>query len=611
MNRSRGLRGYRSLSSFTPQKRASERLRKYKKTGRYIGTSVLAGIKHKKTPFSFRRKLSRLHTRYDIPYTHTHNNTRGIHKPTVLPIRRKRSAAFTYHSTISTHTPYNIPYTCTQRVYTHSHRKNNRKGSAKAQAYKHHIRHTPTHTRHTVSEGFAFTHPSQGTHKHTWSNKSHECMGFMGWSDRSRGPPEPRALGVVHTERPWFRRILPMQGDGKEGARVEHGRYHQWAQITEDRHKGWSNTGMIPNETPLPSPLSASRVWFSLLEKFQKQSETDRIRRKHQTMEEGDRDDDKPYTTEESGGTPSPKPTFIHARGTQLEHVAPVHFVKSSMSPAHLQRKQSWWNMVRHAHASKMLLSRRWTYFLKRRSHRRRMDVRLRPCQEDMSPSHRSPSDRYAAAPPTIWTRKPREAGVIYENGTIREKTSFVIPLKSFQVQSLQEHELRVVVRYDTVMTAGELTRHVGAHYGTNPDLYLVVNGTPLEDSDKVSNDYRQQILVKTRLRGGMRRSSRTPAVLDVTKELRILRQREPLQCMDHQQARITEGLRELRYKMWLQHHPLRQEIDRLLSATKGPISEDDLKNLHHLSTDCNTRPLLQRGLFCQDGCLYTGMGDP
>ena len=69
-----------------------------------------------------------------------------------------------------------------------------------AQTYKHHIRHTPTHTRHTVSEGFAFTHPSQGTHKHTWSNKSQECMGFMGWSDKSRGPPEPRALGVVHAE---------------------------------------------------------------------------------------------------------------------------------------------------------------------------------------------------------------------------------------------------------------------------------------------------------------------------------------------------------------------------------------------------------------------------
>ena len=240
-------RRYRSLSSFTPQRRASERLRKYKKTGRYSGTSVLAGRKHKKTPFSFRRKLSRLHTRYDIPYTHTHNNTRGIHKPTVLPIRRKRSAAFTYHSTISTHTPYNIPYTCTQRVYTHSHRKNNRKGSAKAQAYKHHIRHTPTHTRHTVSEGFAFTHPSQGTHEHTWINKSHEPMRFRG---RCNEYHTPSSTGVWHTNRPWLRRILLIQGDGKEGVRIELGRHRKWAQITEDRHKGWTNTGMIPNETP-------------------------------------------------------------------------------------------------------------------------------------------------------------------------------------------------------------------------------------------------------------------------------------------------------------------------------------------------------------------------
>ncbi len=188
MIRSRGSRGYRSLSSFTPQRRASERLKKYKKTGRYNGTSVLAGRKHKKTPFSFKRKLSRPHTRYDIPYTHTHNNTGGIHKPTVLPLRRQRSAAFTYHITISTHTPNNIPYTCTQRVYTHSRRKNKRKGSTKAQAYKHHIRHTPTLTSHTGSAGFTFTHPNQGTHKHTW-----------GWFNK---PHEPSSTGVLHTNHP-------------------------------------------------------------------------------------------------------------------------------------------------------------------------------------------------------------------------------------------------------------------------------------------------------------------------------------------------------------------------------------------------------------------------
>ena len=82
-------------------------------------------------------------------------------------------------------------------------------------------------------------------------------------------------------------------------------------------------------------------------------------------MGEGNQDDGEPCTMEESDETSTSKTTFIHARGTQLEHVAPVHFVKSSMSPAHLQRKQSWWNMVRHAHASKMLLSRRWKYFLK------------------------------------------------------------------------------------------------------------------------------------------------------------------------------------------------------------------------------------------------------
>ncbi len=191
---------------------------------------------------------------------------------------------------------------------------------------------------------------------------------------------------------------------------------------------------------------------------------------------------------------------------------------------------------------------------LNRRSHRRRMDVRLRPCREDMSPSHRSPLDRYAATPPTRWTRKPWEAGVIYENETTIEETPFIIPLKSFRVHPLQEPEIRVVVRYDTVMTAGELTRHISAHYGTNSDLYLMVNGAPLEDSDKVSSDHRQQILLKTRLCRGMRRSSRAPANIDVTKELFTIRRRQPINDMGQQeegrQARIRVELRKLRQRM-------------------------------------------------------------
>jgi hypothetical protein len=61
-----------------------------------------------------------------------------------------------------------------------------------------------------------------------------------------------------------------------------------------------------------------------------------------------------------------------------------------------------------------------------------------------------------------MWTRKPWEAGVIYENETMIEETPFIIPLASFRVHSLQEYEIRVVARYDTVMTEGELTRHIG-----------------------------------------------------------------------------------------------------------------------------------------------------
>ena len=148
---------------------------------------------------------------------------------------------------------------------------------------------------------------------------------------------------------------------------------------------------------------------------------------------------------------------------------------------------------------------------MRRRTHHRRMDVRLRPCQQDTNPSHRPPLDRYAVTPPTIWTRETdEETGAIYRNGTMTETTSFIISLDSFRVQSLQEHEIRVIARYGT--TVGELTRHISTHYGANPrDLYLTVDGTPLENWDKVNSDYGQHILLRTRLRGGVRRSSTSP----------------------------------------------------------------------------------------------------
>jgi hypothetical protein len=223
--------------------------------------------------------------------------------------------------------------------------------------------------------------------------------------------------------------------------------------------------------------------------------------------------------------------------------------------------------------------------------------------------------DRYAVTPPTIWTRETdEETGAIYRNGTMTETTSFIIPLDSFRIQSLQEHEIRVITRYGT--TAGELTRHISAHYGANPrDLYLTVDGTPLENWDKVNSDYGQHILLRTRLRGGVRRSSRALAKLDVTKEMCTIRKGDSSdhsmgQQDEDRQVQVRAGLSRLRNRMWSQHHPLLTEMDRLLSEKKGTISQDDLKNLHHLSTDCSTRTSLQRGLFCQEGCSYTGM-DP
>jgi hypothetical protein len=158
--------------------------------------------------------------------------------------------------------------------------------------------------------------------------------------------------------------------------------------VLEQTFQNFKPTQRIFHQHRIEHPLGVSRVWLALLDEFQQQLGADRIRGKHQTMGKEYQDDASPGTEKENDCT------YIHTRGTQLEQVAPVHFIKSSMSPAHLHMRLSWRNMVCHAHASKMLLSKRWKYLLKRRSHRRRMDVRLRPCREDMSPSHRSQKKR-------------------------------------------------------------------------------------------------------------------------------------------------------------------------------------------------------------------------
>jgi hypothetical protein len=376
--------------------------------------------------------------------------------------------------------------------------------------------------------------------------------------------------------------------------------------------------------------LCTSRAWFSLLDKFQHRLADDRIRREHQTMnqETQKQENGAPRTTEEakshhrvpqtlpmSNETPTPTPLTIHARGLQLEHLAPIHFIKTSVSPAHLQMKRSWWGTAYHAHASKILLSRRWTYILRRRTHRLRTDVRLRLRKKDTTPSYRPSSNKPAATPATVWTRRLMQelnqvTGAIYTNGLITKSTLFVHPLVSIRVQTHQEQEIRIISRYYT--TAGELTRHISSHYGTNPlDLYLTEDGKPLKDSDRIKD---QQLFLRTRLRGGTppkKRPSRAQATLDVTKELYTIRQRLQGEQDSDQQALVRKNLQQLRERIWSKQHSLLPEIDRLLLATNGTsITQDDLRKLHHSSTDCGTRPLLQRGLFCQVGCPYTGMGD-
>jgi hypothetical protein len=91
-------------------------------------------------------------------------------------------------------------------------------------------------------------------------------------------------------------------------------------QVMEQALQNFKPTRYIFLQHRLGHPLCASRVWFSLLEKFQYQLEADMIRGKHQTMGEGNRgnDDGGPGTMEESDETSTSKTTYIHVRGTQF-----------------------------------------------------------------------------------------------------------------------------------------------------------------------------------------------------------------------------------------------------------------------------------------------------
>jgi hypothetical protein len=88
----------------------------------------------------------------------------------------------------------------------------------------------------------------------------------MGMFNKSH---EPSSTGVFHTNLPWFRQILPVQGNGKKGVQIEEARQHRWTQVKEDRHKDWTNTGMIPSEIKkvenyedfLRSTTSSSNTW--------------------------------------------------------------------------------------------------------------------------------------------------------------------------------------------------------------------------------------------------------------------------------------------------------------------------------------------------------------
>ncbi len=189
MTKSRGFRGHRSLYSSMPPIGGAGRIRglclfrKHNRTGRYNGASVWVGKKHKPIVLLHRGVLPKTHIRHNIPhmsYTRT-QRTGNTHTP------------YTYTCTQHTHTPQvrdsrvavgavQVQLNQIIRVNRPSHQER-RKGSTKAHTHTHHIRHT--HTRHTVSEGFAFTHPDLCANKLTW-----------GWFNKAK---EPSFTGVLHT----------------------------------------------------------------------------------------------------------------------------------------------------------------------------------------------------------------------------------------------------------------------------------------------------------------------------------------------------------------------------------------------------------------------------
>jgi len=151
------------------------------------------------------------------------------------------------HSRQHTHRVYTHSRQHTHRVYTHSHRRINRRVSTKTHTHTHHIRHT--HTRHTVSEGFTFTHPDLCAHKLTWE-----------WFNKTKEPSFTGVLhtftGVLHTTRPWFRQILPLQENGRKGSQVRQDRRFQ-QRLDDDRIRR---------------------------EQFQQRRGNDRIQREHQAL---------------------------------------------------------------------------------------------------------------------------------------------------------------------------------------------------------------------------------------------------------------------------------------------------------------------------------------
>ena len=487
-----------------------------------------------------------------------------------------------------------------------SHRKNNRKGPAKAQTHTHRAHHT--HTRQTVGEGSAFTHPvDHDTHKHTegWFNPVWHRLDltlnptrqkFKRHTDKRVRTPTVRQLKPkvqIHTTplhnksiqgtysfTPLNSRHLPTYGTVVRRERTEQS--DEAAPNLIHPHPTILNEASLAPFTIQDEghPTNTTTNHTPPIQSGRKLQATPCINRAHRT-----RTGKLIKSTKKSQPI---KPSFIDARKRHnWECLTPQHFILASLAPNNLKHRRTWRDLMAHTHADRKRLCRRWRYILNRRRHRLQ-------CQETYRKSH-------------------------YESYTTLDFTTS----KLTSVQILSQ---RVMVLTPNVITVDELLKAVGTHYDRAPRaFYVTSSGRLLPGAACLLPG--QDVRVIPRLfgegAGEKRKSSRLPAKLDVTSTLASLRslvastlktlvprpdQPNPSMCSEGAQM-ISAQLMALHQKAQTEHHALRDDIRRLVAAAEiKPLQllQDDLKNIHVASTPCQGLLRMRPRLFCPPSCRHT-----